>query len=131
MKGKTINFDSVDINVNTIAFKDKARETARQKRLAELVEAPRPVRAVQKEAWSDKKDLKVRRVERRDKKLKKTEAILKAKADGTFVPKKKKSQELEDEWAELAAEERKYKKRKKMGKEEFSSSDDDMSDLSE
>jgi hypothetical protein len=56
------------------------------------------------------------------KKTRRSEAILKAKASGTFT-KKPTRDEFDAEWAELAKESRKAKKLKKAGKEYSSDSD--------
>ncbi|KAI9203441.1 P-loop containing nucleoside triphosphate hydrolase protein [Polychytrium aggregatum] len=87
--------------IDGIKFKDKAREKQRLVRQAAVaaqkqqetesgvVRTKRPIKST--DAWSDKKLQKEKKLERREKRGKRKEAILKAKADGTYVVSKKSS----------------------------------------
>lgn len=86
--------------VVNVKYTDKKREEARQKKLQQIAEeyAKRkhdgkddngPMRKKRRESWSDKKELKERRLERRDKREKRRVAIEKAKEEGRYVPKVK------------------------------------------
>ncbi|KND03357.1 uncharacterized protein SPPG_02400 [Spizellomyces punctatus DAOM BR117] len=153
LKSLKIDFQPTVINIDSIKYKDKAREKQRQakiakeKALAEGEAAKKDKKRKQKPketvAWSQHKELKERRLERREKKEKKRVAIAKAKVEGTFVPKIKKTTEgdtsskrsrgsdsdSEDDWEEMKLEARALKKAKKAGKtrqlEIDSSSDSD------
>ncbi|KAK3101528.1 hypothetical protein FSP39_004227 [Pinctada imbricata] len=79
-KGKDFpNFQPVDIDLSSIAFKDKAREKQRQQKLSEVeikskTKFKHPPRS---EAWSKKREQKERRKKRKEKK----ELVKKRKAD--------------------------------------------------
>lgn len=121
-------------DLESIPYTDKNREKQRLANLASRQQtsgsghpppSKKPRHQKQTEAWSHQKEAKQRKLDRREKKDKRKEAIEKAKAAGTFVGKgeKRKVTESEDnkagvreEWEELAAEERKAKKRRKQGK---------------
>ena len=100
-----------DINIHAIAFKDKTREVARQKRLAtELAAGGKNAKQIKAE----------QRAAERIAKQKERRAMEIAKGRN---PNKKKGKQARifDEWDELAKEERLYKKlkRKKITKEEY------------
>lgn len=126
-------------NVDTIPYLDKSREKQRLANLAAhggIAPSKKKPHQRQTEAWSQQKEAKQRKLDRREKKDRRRDAIEQAKAAGTFVGKRKKEDEEKDgdaekEWDELAAEERKAKKRRKMGakgKKEFSSDSEDSDD---
>ncbi len=77
-----------NIDVNKIAFKDKVREKARLNRLEEKManreEMKESIAKKRKvgESWSQQKELKEKRIVRREKRLKKKEAILKSQQEG-------------------------------------------------
>ncbi|KAI8824129.1 P-loop containing nucleoside triphosphate hydrolase protein [Fimicolochytrium jonesii] len=89
------------INVDEIKYKDKAREKQRlaklekekseaaiAKKQAELARTKAKRKIAEKDAsWSQHRELKERRLERREKREKKRTAVAKAKAAGTFVAK--------------------------------------------
>jgi len=70
-KIKNIQFQNYDVDCSKIAFKDKARETLRQKRIqengGEARKSKKPVR-VKSVAWSDKVEVKLKRKIRKEKK---------------------------------------------------------------
>lgn len=100
-----------DINIHAIAFKDKTREVARQKRLAtELAAGGKNAKQIKAEQRAAERIAKQK--ERRATEI----------AKGRNPNKKKgKQARIFDEWDELAKEERLYKKlkRKKITKEEY------------
>lgn len=112
-KGRLPNFTSAgrEIDIFAIPYSDKARELARQKRLADEVAAGsknrKSVEAERRKAEKEQRD-----IERRQKALQK----------GRNPDKKRGRQaQLVDEWEDLAKEERLVKKlrRGKITKEEF------------
>ncbi len=100
-----------EINVHAIPFKDKARESARQKRLAaELAAGGKNAKQIKAEQRAAERIVKQK--ERRAAEI----------AKGRNPNKKRgKQQRIFDEWDELAKEERLYKKlrTKKISKEEY------------
>lgn len=100
-----------EINIHAIPFKDKARETARQKRLAaELAAGGKNAKQIKAEQRAAERIAKQK--ERRATEI----------AKGRNPNKKRgKQQRIFDEWDELAKEERLYKKlrTKKISKEEY------------
>lgn len=100
-----------EIDIHSIAFKDKTRETARQKRLqAELAAGGKNAKQIKAEQRAAERIAKQK--ERRASEI----------AKGRNPHKKKgKQQRIFDEWDELAREERLYKKlrTKKISKEEY------------
>ena len=63
----TICFTEVQCNVDDIKYKDKTREKQRLVRMANQTVVVRRKRPVKAEAWSQKKDAKARRCERKEK----------------------------------------------------------------
>lgn len=104
-KGKLRNFTPAgpEVNIYAIAFKDKARESARQKRLAAELAAggknAKQIKAEQKKAEQLRKQKERRQA-----------AIQKGRN-----PDKKRGRnaQIVDDWDELAKEERLYKKHRK------------------
>lgn len=100
-----------EVNIHAIPFRDKIRETARQKRLAAELSAGGK-NAKQIKAETRKAEWATKQKERRQD----------AKSKGRNPNKKKgKQAQIFDEWDELAKEERLYKKlrRKKITKDEY------------
>ena len=111
--GRLPHFDPAgpDVNIHAIAYKDKIREAARQKRLeAELAAGGKNAKQIRAE--QRKADRLQREKERRQ--------VAIEKGRNPNKKRTKKAQQL-DEWEELAKEERLYKKlrRGKISKEEF------------
>ncbi|KAH7106405.1 DEAD-domain-containing protein [Auriculariales sp. MPI-PUGE-AT-0066] len=132
----------IDVDWDSYAYADKTREKARLKELAEkrvsaseiaqarqLKRKEREKLKVKNAAWSDKTQRKVLREKRREKKA---NARLAAKQDDSSSAAQKmetegegggdsQSEEVEDDWEELAREERAAKKvrRNKMDQKEF------------
>ncbi|KAI9143103.1 P-loop containing nucleoside triphosphate hydrolase protein [Paraphysoderma sedebokerense] len=133
---------SLSVDTDSIKYLDKVREKKRLQELKLRAQAKADAAANPKkrkkggESWSDQKVRKEKRLERREKKEKKKMAIMKAKMEGTFVPKVKvkngkkgkfdgsdsdsgsefgsgSESDNYDEWEELAKEERMAKKVKK------------------
>ncbi|KAI7886768.1 DEAD-domain-containing protein [Lichtheimia hyalospora FSU 10163] len=104
---KQITFTPADIDWNNYKYQDKNRENKRQREAA----APAPINKKPKkqvtEAWSAKKEAKMKKQERRTKKERKKE-YLKRKADQV-----EKDDEQDNDWDDLAAEERMAKKVRK------------------
>lgn len=100
-----------EVNIHAISFKDKAREAARQKRLAaELAAGGKNAKQIKAEQRAAERIAKAK--ERRATEISK----------GRNPNKKKgKQARIFDEWDQLAKEERLYKKlkRKKITKEEY------------
>jgi ATP-dependent RNA helicase DDX55/SPB4 len=100
-----------EVSIFGIPFLDKAREVARQKRLAAELAA------------GGKNAKQIKAEQRKAEKLKKQEDRRQSAIDKGRNPEKKRGRnaQLMDEWEELAKEERLYKKlrRKKITKEKF------------
>lgn len=98
--------------VDAIPYKDSAREKQRIKK-REAAKKAAPVQVMKKRkidaSWSHQKDIKEKRLERREKKEKRRIAIAKARADQEKAPKKV---DMED-WLEMQGEARKMKKSKR------------------
>ncbi|KAG0166339.1 ATP-dependent rRNA helicase spb4 [Apophysomyces sp. BC1034] len=106
---KDIAFVAEDMDWDSYKYTDKNREAKRQREMQQEQQA-KPVRdpKVKKPtAWSDKQDAKVRKQERKTKRDRKKEAI-KRKQDEVEA-----QEEEDDDWDELAAEERMAKKVRK------------------
>lgn len=112
-KGKLKHFTSAgpEVNIYKIAFLDKAREAARQKRLeAELAAGGKNAKQIKAE--ERKADLLLKQKERRQAAI----------AKGRNPDKKRgRNAQIMDEWEDLAKEERLYKKmrRGKITKEKY------------
>ncbi|KAI8587585.1 DEAD-domain-containing protein [Geranomyces variabilis] len=143
LKGKKdIAFVPANVAVDSIKYKDKARERQRvakaeketAARAKGIVAKPRKPNMKDRDtSWSQHKELKERRLERREKRETKRTAIAKAKVAGTFVPKavssvadtdaatspptkRARPEPIEDDgddWREEKAEKSKSKKAKK------------------
>eukprot|EP00058_Branchiostoma_floridae_P020139 XP_002605629.1 hypothetical protein BRAFLDRAFT_283402 [Branchiostoma floridae] len=95
-------FIAADVDISTIPYKDKQREKLRQQRLREGVIDDKKKKFKPKSSWSDQKEAKGRKQDRRMRK----EMAGKRKVEQTF-------KEKEDDLAELARDTRLLKKLKK------------------
>ncbi|KAF7730397.1 ATP-dependent rRNA helicase spb4 [Apophysomyces ossiformis] len=119
---KDIEFETEDMDWDSYKYMDKNREAKRQREMNQEQQAKKPARDHKQKksvAWSDKQDAKARKQERKTKRDRKKEAI-KRKQD-EMKARQDAAEEEEDDWDELAAEERMAKKVKKgkMDKKEF------------
>ncbi|KAJ3146683.1 ATP-dependent RNA helicase ddx55 [Geranomyces michiganensis] len=97
LKGqRDVAFIPSEVAVDSIKYKDKARERQRVSKLEKeaaarakgIVAKPRKPNMKDRDtSWSQHKELKERRLERREKRETKRTAIAKAKVAGTFAPK--------------------------------------------
>ncbi|KAI8921288.1 P-loop containing nucleoside triphosphate hydrolase protein [Powellomyces hirtus] len=139
LKTRKVEFTPTDVDVNAIKYKDKAREkqrvakaekeaAARAKGIIPSANKKKPNMKDKDTSWSQHKELKERRLERREKRDKKRTAIAKAKVAGTFVPKtatatSEKKRERDDnsdsddgdDWRDMKKETSAAKKAKKSG----------------
>ncbi|KAJ3412685.1 ATP-dependent rRNA helicase spb4 [Chytridiales sp. JEL 0842] len=141
---KVVGFEELRMDPSTIPFRNTQREKQRQTALSKSSPTTAPKKKEFKpkstQAWSIQKAAKERREERRIKRVKKKDAIAKAKEAGVFEPKgkagapvartglevakafgfkggkEKKTVVDKDEWAELQKEAREMKKARKGGK---------------
>jgi ATP-dependent RNA helicase DDX55/SPB4 len=95
-----LDFVAEEIDTDTIPFTDKLREKQRLIKLAEKKEAPKPVFKNKIESWSDKKDAKVKKVDRKLKKDRKKIAIMKKAQKVIDAGKAPAKRELEDDGEE-------------------------------
>ena len=110
-------------DVQNIKFRDKAREQLRLEQLDKLKNQKEPVKLIPekkpKDAWSDKKERKERKLQRQVKKEKRREAIaaVKRKAEERTVSEHEGSEEENDndDWKQMQKEQ-KLAKRLKSGK---------------
>jgi len=120
---------SIDVDIHAIPFKDKAREKARQKRLAAELAA------------GGKNAKQIKAEQRQAERVQKQAERRKAEIEKGRNPNKKRGRQAQifDEWDELAKEERLYKKlrKRKITKEQYDElmygagkkdADDDLSD---
>lgn len=104
-KTTIVNFEPVEMDYQTIKFKDKLREKARQKRLENgIPKNKKKTKNEKNEAWSKKKEKNKKKLKRKEEKEKKR----KRKLDQTEV------NELNDDFKQL-----KKLKKKKITQEEF------------
>ena len=131
LKNMKVNgFEQLKMDYALIPFKDKVREKARLSKRAEEKKLDEQkklelkiLKRKENSAWSDKKDQKEKRGERKLKRLKKKEAILKKQVDDQLAQKGK-----QEEWLELQEEARVMKKgNKKRGNQEEEDDDDSFS----
>ena len=112
-KGKLKHFTPAgpEVDIHAIPFLDKARETARQKRLAAELAA------------GGKNAKQIKAEQRKAEQIKRQQERRQAAIDKGRNPDKKRGRnaQMVDEWEELAKEERLYKKlrRGKISKEEY------------
>jgi len=123
LKNRKIEYKGLDIDPETIKYKDKNREKQRQARLQKEKEGKlnnkgKKGKKGKNEAWSQKKQLKERRLERREKRERKRDAktrnmIMAMKKEEEIKKEaEKRKREMEDEWNELREEAKLLKKRK-------------------
>jgi len=114
LKGKKVSFQKVEVDTNSIAFQDKAREKIRQEKIASgfVKKKKTKFKPTQAKAFSkvqDKKDRKKTRRERKD---------LKRKAEATKYRLEKEQEEDDDEFGDDLRLMKRLKKGK-ISKEEF------------
>ncbi|OZJ04552.1 hypothetical protein BZG36_02691 [Bifiguratus adelaidae] len=106
LRGKSFELDAPTVNWDTYAYLNKEHEAKRLKELAE----PKPERAPQpfkpKKAWSRQAEAKEKKMQRKLKQERKRDAKRQERS-------KRDSDQSEDDWDELAKEERMAKKLKK------------------
>ena len=97
LKNKTVDYEQLDIDVNSIPYTDATREKARQERMKKEEEARQAKQAKENEAKNKQTARKNQKREHEDEKKKK----------------KGKHERIMNEWDELQEEERLYKLFKK------------------
>lgn len=124
LKNKNIEYKGLDIDPETIKYKDKNREKQRQIRLQKEKEeklnnkSKKSKKGGKNEAWSQKKQLKERRLERREKRERKRDAktrnmvLAMQKEEEMKREAEKRKREMAEEWDELREEAKLLKKKK-------------------
>ena len=112
-----IEFKPLNIDAHKIQYLDKQREKQRQEKLKNT---PKPTFSMVHKpvAWSHQKEMKEKRLDRREKKTKRKIAIAKAKVENSNPT------SMMDDWLEMQTEARKLKRKTKKALSD--TSDDDL-----